>query len=496
VKTNSDFPNMVFMLLFQRNIAEKAVEGSVKDSGRGYLEKIVNVSFTVPTISSITLGKYFTMEMDRIFKGSNFSESELDRFKSLYWNGVSKYAQNIRAVKRLVSSLTFSISLLRNGDSLEVNPTDIVAIETLRLFEGDIYEMLPRLKELLRKACIYNNERKQVQAEIERAVAIVADEERRSAALNIIHLIFPFGSNTDGWYRDKRICHDCLFDRYFLLRLCDDDISHAEIERLVKISGNYDIFITALRNYIRQGRIDNLLSRMEYYKVIIPPQNLNAFISAIFDIGDELIDDKDASFFLTASDYASRIARRALMEEKDIDKRGIILADTISKTSGLLLPVGVISLINNDYLEKEVDDNTLMELKKICVNKIRNSPDKILSNSHPRRIIYIWTEWASQREVSDWFAAQITNHDALRKIIVAYTSCVNSSAVPHQRWYSALEEIEKYVNIDDLEREVKNLDKSKLNSEELRALNAFDKALSRKKAGKPYDNKSLTKDDT
>ena len=49
VKANAEFPNVVFLLLFQRDLVEDKLNDG-KQTGRDYLEKIIQVPFDIPKI--------------------------------------------------------------------------------------------------------------------------------------------------------------------------------------------------------------------------------------------------------------------------------------------------------------------------------------------------------------------------------------------------------------------------------------------------------------
>ncbi|WP_442878434.1 P-loop NTPase fold protein, partial [Cetobacterium sp.] len=46
IKANTDFPNVIFLLLFQKDIVEKKLSDSTQ-SGENYLEKIIQIPFTI-----------------------------------------------------------------------------------------------------------------------------------------------------------------------------------------------------------------------------------------------------------------------------------------------------------------------------------------------------------------------------------------------------------------------------------------------------------------
>lgn len=49
IKANTDFPNVIFLLLFQKDIVEKKLTDNTQ-SGQNYLEKIIQIPFTIPQI--------------------------------------------------------------------------------------------------------------------------------------------------------------------------------------------------------------------------------------------------------------------------------------------------------------------------------------------------------------------------------------------------------------------------------------------------------------
>lgn len=50
IKANADFPNLVYLTLFQRDIVEGNLEKAKSGSGKDFLEKVVQVGFDVPQV--------------------------------------------------------------------------------------------------------------------------------------------------------------------------------------------------------------------------------------------------------------------------------------------------------------------------------------------------------------------------------------------------------------------------------------------------------------
>ena len=66
VKANADFPNLVYLLLFQRDIVERSLDSSHSSSGQEFLEKIVQVGFDIPRIERTRLEKVLFAGLDKL----------------------------------------------------------------------------------------------------------------------------------------------------------------------------------------------------------------------------------------------------------------------------------------------------------------------------------------------------------------------------------------------------------------------------------------------
>lgn len=144
VKANADFPNLIFLLLFDRKTVETALDKISGEQGAAFLEKIVQVGIDLPPLSSDALSNV-------VFRGISealeplISENDFDRgrFSNLWIPGLSFYFQNLRDVNRFLSSFNFAVGAFSRNGVLEVNPVDLIAIETLRTTEPEVYGTIP-----------------------------------------------------------------------------------------------------------------------------------------------------------------------------------------------------------------------------------------------------------------------------------------------------------------------------------------------------------------
>ena len=164
IKANADFPKIVYFLLFQRDIVEKClseeISSSDPDTGKDFLEKIVQVGFNIPHVEIQKIHKFLNDELKYIL-GDNVTETE--RWRKLFTLGISPYFQNLRDVKRFISTLQFHSGIFNKGGVFEVNSIDLCAIEVLRTFESSVYYDLSYKRNILLGDDIALSEKKQKQ---------------------------------------------------------------------------------------------------------------------------------------------------------------------------------------------------------------------------------------------------------------------------------------------------------------------------------------------
>ncbi|MBI5846621.1 MAG: hypothetical protein HZB31_01465 [Nitrospirae bacterium] len=517
VKANADFPNMVYLLLFQRDIVEKSLQDS-PISGREFIEKIVQVGFNIPLMERSRMEKVLLGGLNDLLSDNVLGQRfEQQRWGNIFIAGVRHYFETLRDVHRFLSTLSFHISLFRNKGSFDVNPIDLIAIEVLRVFEPDLYKKLFEVKHILteqrERSSSTENEHRQT---IETIMQLVP-ETKRQYAQEIIKQLFPpaewvfgghgYGSGFDErWYRDLRVCHPNVFDRYFHFAIPEGDVSQAEIDKLLSITGNKGELLTELKSLNQRNLLVIALDRLEAYAEGITIEKAIPFITALMDIGDELPEEQPDFFSFTADKHIARIVYWHLKQEKDIRKRGAILKEALSLSEGLYLPIMRISLEESKYEKQDEQDSYLVdrddfeELKKVCIEKIRKAGNSSVLNNHPKllSILYHWLKWASPDEPKKWVEDLIQNGEGL---LLFLTSLLHSSVshsmgdhVSRTNWKISIKNVEDFVSPDMVAKQIMRLNVDKLSEKEQRAVNAFQKALKRRQEGKPDDEWGFDED--
>lgn len=513
VKANADFPNLVYLLLFQRNIVEKSLATDAPITGREFLEKIVQVGFDIPRIERTRLEKVLFAGLDEAVLVDEQMKQQFDkqRWGNIFIGALRPYFETLRDVHRYIATLSFQAALFRNRESFEVNSVDLITLEALRVFDPEVYHQLPGAKNELTKQRDHGLYGQKFQDESKRVVEAIVDqapEARRQQVRDILKQLFPpaewvFGGHGYGsgfeetWFRERRVCHSDVFDRYFYLTIPEGDISQADLDRVLSIVGNREGLVAELRALNQRGLLSVVLDRLEAYKQKIDLQHGIPFVSALFDIGDDLPDEPREFFSIGADMHASRIIHWYLKQEKDAGKRGQILKEAVKVSEGLYLPIMTASF-ESDPKEREknpdyfsVTDDDLKELHKICVEKIQNAAKAGTLAIHPKLlyILYRWREWASAAEPRKWVEGVIGSKEGLLSFLTAFlqrsTSHGMGDYVSREHWFISLKVVEDFIPAEVLNEKVAQLTLEGLGEKEQKAVRAFQKAMKRRQEGRP-----------
>ena len=234
VKANADFPNLIFLLLFQRDTVAENLGKALNVSGSDYLKKIIQLEFNIPAADERQMK---TALLDGILNSLLEDEKEnleKDRLDAFLNNYTSEYFQTLRDIYRFSTTLKFHTSLLRKTGALEVNAVDLVILETLRLLQPNVYHAIQKAKGTL---TVTPNQLELAKDEfpdaIGKALAKVqsilksSSDDVREQTEGMMSLLFPLAMhmaddeeempeiNPETMHSQRRVCDEKSFDLYF-----------------------------------------------------------------------------------------------------------------------------------------------------------------------------------------------------------------------------------------------------------------------------------------
>ena len=461
IRVNADFPNTIYLLAFDRKIVEKNLEEQVGVSGKDYLNKIVQVNFDVPFAKSSKISTFLFKELDRILSvlpesAQKYFGQDDPYWANIYHSGFKDFFKNIRDVKRFASSLEFNISQMHQGNVMEVNPIDFIAIEAIRVFAPDFYSFMRDKNNLFTstdrndRSSRDNNPRKE---EIERALKKLPDEIHESV-LELLKRLFPqvdgifqYGYPTYGhdwqssWSNNLRVCATNNFDGYFTLIPGgdEDELSQFEIEEILDKTNSAENLEKILREYIEKKKIRKVLQRIQDFtsdQSRIPQDDAKNVVKALFNISDDLPEEKVGMWDFGADVDLMRIIYQLLKRETDKNKNFEVLKEVIPPSKGLFGPVQKVSLESSrgekgkDSDEFIVPEDKIEELQKLCLKKIEGiNVDDLLKHKNLLYILYRWKEWDKEDKWKEFVKEVDNDNQKLLAFIVKFVSESRSQTI-------------------------------------------------------------------
>jgi predicted KAP-like P-loop ATPase len=501
VKANADFPNFIYLLPFQRSTIAFALRQVADGDGEDFLEKIIQVGFNVPDAGREDIDRMLWEKLNVLFS-TEITKQHFDqgRWIHLYHDGLWRYFANLRDVNRFVASLAFYTELTKTDGIMDVNPVDLVAIEALRLFEPDFYNWLGNSNDVMTSASrAGSEEQKHISGEIMEAVTRVSERNRQNVKEIVRHL-FPnrdwvFGGSRyasdfyEGWRKELRVCCQDIFDRYFQLRLHQDDVSQADVQRLIEMTTDPRRFVSALVAYAARNQLSNALKAFGYKIDDVNVAHTRSIITALFDFGESL-DEEEPGFAIGPEWKLLRVVKDILLREPDIERRAQTLSDAIEQAQWLSMATRFVSLQSQDNSESLFSKSELKSLQRLCSQQISlaASDGSLREHRDLSYILYRWSDWESESTVRRWVNDLINDNEGLLILLRAFTqhSASHTSGDWNVRitWFIRLKDIEKFADLARIEQRVSTLHKPAHTDKDAVAIAAFKEALGRRKQGK------------
>ena len=273
------FPNMIYLLSFDKSVVIRALEDEQKCNGEEYLEKIIQVPFDVPEAKKSDVHELLFDQLNNLW----FGEIPSGNFEKEYWskvynNCLSPLLNTIRDVNRVINVYKFKYGLLHS----ESNCIDLLAITTLQVCAPNIFEWIKNNTSRLTgsshgisfSGIDQNKRRDEMIKEFEK----VADNAE--FMLEVLQVIFPkFAWETGGYYysgeteeqlryKQKISCADRT-SLYFNLSLEDVKVSQKTVIESIKIYNSEEID-KLFSDLIGNGLISQYAKELNAYAKDIP----------------------------------------------------------------------------------------------------------------------------------------------------------------------------------------------------------------------------------
>ena len=446
VKSVGRLPRIMYLLVFDRELAEKAVSLTYPSEGPHFLEKIIQASFDLPLPTRDDLNRA-TLSQIGMLCGEPKNTDQLRRFMNIFYDAVSPYLSTPRDLARLSNAIAVSWPAV----AAEVDIGDYVAIEVLRLFEPSLYNFIRKNKERLCGTRSDSTGREDQQKETDECLKHVPGNRREHARLALMRLFPRFenirysDSSVQKWEAERLICTTTHFDTYFRLSVGDDTLSMNEISEFIEHSADEEYVRRAFRDALGsirkngKSKVPLLLDELNTHAARIEKEKFQKLITAIFSITDKIHrkEDSDRGGF-AIGDNNLRIhwlTRKLTWERCSLDERNTIFM-AACKTAQLGWLVDFTSSEISNYFPSEGKDPVPHEkclIKKESFPELKTHVLGVISAaahsgeliSHPQllSILFRWGEFAGDdyTRVKEWVNEQLKTDEAVSRLAEACT---------------------------------------------------------------------------
>ena len=229
VRLTASFPNIVYVLSFDRHQVERALtqddpaRPQDDPTGRAYLEKIVQLVLDLPAISGEVL-------LDELIAAINESLANIDdeafdkhRWGSVLIHVIMPLMKNVRDVRRYCASIRGTVT----DASGKICLPDILALEVVRIFLPDVFMQLRDAVDVITSSLEARMEDLSAAEHAKQRVHEIIDsgENHRRVVEALLEHVFPEGGRhlPDGtifedsprdWYHERRVANTEIFRLY------------------------------------------------------------------------------------------------------------------------------------------------------------------------------------------------------------------------------------------------------------------------------------------
>ena len=451
IKALADFPNVVYLLAFDREVAAQAIEQQSGMPGERYLEKIIQVPFELPPVDRVALRAALFKRLDEVLGDTSDGLFDQSYWTNAFHDGIDPLIQVPRDVVRFTNTLSVTYPAVRG----EVNPVDFIALEALRVFLPSLYDVIRTNQDKFSghsRDNRYDGDQKAISAFHAQWVQALP-ESLRSSTKALLERIFPkigqMGYGADWlaqWRRALRACHPDVFPTYFRMTVPPGAVRRSEMLALLSLAetpsalGDALVQATSVKRPDGLSKARALLERlMDHVEEDIPDAHIPVFIGVLLDIGDSLVLDSDerGSFDFGNGSRVTRVVYH-LLKRVDRTQRHDLLKTAIDQGRSLGVQRYLVAALS-DEVKKEseggeealVDTATLDDLKVCWLNALKTklSQSELLAHSQLARLLAAWCLWGEQAEAKAWCEAATSTNDGLLTFLTKFCSYTRSQTM-------------------------------------------------------------------
>lgn len=451
VKSVGRLPNVIYLLVYDRQLAEKIITERFPAEGAHYLEKIVQAAFEIPEPHNMELSNQLLSAISEIC--GEVDESRLTDFFNHYYEAVAPELKTPRDLHRIANTMSVTWPAVAG----EVDLGDFIALETLRLRRPKLHRAIRMNRDLLCKGQRETDMARQEQRakDYERIFLSSIKESERSRFRDVLMRLFPLlngiwgnvsygGSSFAQWARNRRVCSKLHFDTYFRFCLGAETLSKSESDELVARAGDAkymkEILGRALEQFKSGGgtRAALVLEELNLRADEVSDDSVQNLLSVLFSMADELDVEADMA---KGFDFGSnglrihRLMRRLTFARLSLEDRTTVFQIAL-QDAALGWVVHFADSAYDDYFPREgeepepesnclVTTNAAEEARNLALRRVISAAESgvLEKQSQLGFLLYRWRDFAEDNGdgVRDWTNSRLHNDEFVGRLAEAFT---------------------------------------------------------------------------
>lgn len=244
VKLSAGFSRTTYLLAFDDAVVAAALGeryGQGGDAaGRAFLEKVIQVPLHLPAADAVALQQLAFDGVNRALDqaGIDLSRQQGDHYV-LHFGSLEESLVTPRQAHLYANALLFALPLVKD----EVNISEFMLIEALRVFRPKLHRALRDNASLLLTATDQDSElrQRQVSGIIEAATPELTPERRQRLFSGLLSALFPrvgrmgYGGEWEReWAREQRVCAQTYFHKFFAYGASPNQLSDRMIAQFLE----------------------------------------------------------------------------------------------------------------------------------------------------------------------------------------------------------------------------------------------------------------------
>lgn len=504
IKALADFPEVIYVLFFDREEVVKSLTASLKMDGEAYLEKIVQAPFHLPAIEKGALDQKLFKGLDALLDADPISfEFDKSRWAATYYGGLDRCIKKPRDIVRALNALSVTYPPLAG----EVNPVDFIALEFLRVFQPETYQSIRDGKDFFCGEASEISHKKGPERQYFDAWKEGLPPRERVWLTALVGRLFPkvakiLGGDFIGsgdartWRRELRPCSEDCFSVYFQFGLPAGHVSKAELDRLTSQQTPdqvFELLLDAKEVVFPDGhsKARDLLERIQDLDRLTPEQ-ATVLIEALVANGEQILRpaDERGGFMSVPNRWRIEFVLTHLLGSLDLDGRQALLRKLTITSPGLWILVGLVDLASDAKRDPSKAPDSLSELDPLFVKEIKANLGKRLDEApltdlllipELDYIVHCWHAWGDGSTIAQKFQPMLDDDELFLSLVDKFvrTGLRQSGSGMTETYRVAMTPLSYAMDVISMEPRVQALlGCSGLNKRQHSALTYFLKSLS------------------